>query len=339
MIARSPRLCFFAHYDPDDLVADHVLFYLAALREAGFVTVVASTSKLDAAQRARIGAWCAELVLRDNVGLDFGGWQDLYARHAPLGCDLLLLANDSVYGPLVDLGDFIDRLIATPADLYGIVGSLQGRAHAQSWFVLLRPSAYRAPAFVRLMIERAPSNWDKKAIIDRYEIGLTADLAAAGLAVHLSYDPATHGLLSHRHPFNGAHLLWEELIVTGVSPFLKIELLRDNPLEVEDIDRWPAVVGARRVELVPMIAADLRRRVRRIAVLRSSDRWRRFLSAPPTAWPRLRILLRRDHALTRSSRNASLRANAGAFAVAALTARVLRAPINLLRAKGGVDHA
>jgi hypothetical protein len=39
------------------------------------------------------------------------------------------------------------------------------------------------------------------------------------------------------------HFDWSRLVRTGTVPFIKVELLRDNPMGIPGIGRWPHVVA------------------------------------------------------------------------------------------------
>lgn len=330
VFASARRICFFAHYDADRAVADYVLHYLDALRNAGFVVAVASTATLDSASQGLLRAHCDALLMRHNVGLDFGGWQELHALLPDIDPDWLLLCNDSVYGPIHDLTGFIEKLTAPQADFYGIIGSIQGDRHAQSWFVLLRRSAVRSAPFRALMNERITAAMTKRAIIERFEVGLTADLERAGFVAHFAYDPDRDSAVQRQSPFNTAHVLWRQVIESGMCPFVKIELLRDNPMLIPDVSRWREVVGGRSPALVALIERDLARRPTRPA-LTPMERVQRTLHAPPSALNRLRPLLQADFRLSIGNHRIAAKANAVGFGLAAAIFRVVRAPINRLR--------
>lgn len=294
-IRRARRLCFFAHYHPHGIAAEHVLIYLRALAAAGFTVVVLSTATMAEEEQAKLRAACAMLVMRDNVGLDFGGWIEAFRRFSPITSEMLLFANDSVYAPVGDLGGFIDRLTATPADFYGVIESLEITPHLQSWFLLFRPSAYRSEAFRTLMKRRIMPEMSKREIIERFEVGMTGTLVADGLRYHAAYRPAANGLIAPRRHFNAAHLLWRGLIQRAAVPFLKIELLRDNPARVTDVDAWRRVVDARAPALGEAIARDLALRGRPTGA-GARRRWEDTLDEPnPALWPELQDYLRRDY--------------------------------------------
>lgn len=288
-IRLARRLCLFAHYHQDGIVAPHVVYYLNALRQAGFTTVVLSTAALDDEGCATLRETGAEVILRENRGMDFGGWIEACRRLFPIHAELLLLANDSVYGPLSDLSAFIDRLLAHDADFYGAVESQEIAPHLQSWFVLLRPKAYRSSAFITMMCTPMPNMADKLVLVTRYEVGLTQSLVEAGLHYHAAFSMSDRRGVSRLFPYNPAHLLWQEVIETGV-PFLKIELVRINPMRVNSIREWATIVNAIAPEFITMIQTDLARRGTRpqLGFLTAS-------SLQPIYWPEVRALVLSDY--------------------------------------------
>jgi hypothetical protein len=304
-IGAARRLCFFAHYHPRGIVADYVIFYLAALRDAGFTTVVLSTAELSAAEQDKLRGHCARLVMRANVGLDFGGWIEAFGRFAPIRAELLLLANDSVYGPIGDLAMFIDRLTATPADFYGAVESWEGTRHLQSWFLLLRPRAYRSAAFTGLMADPIPPSMPKLEIIQRYELQLLQALSAEGLTHASAWSPDRGGPIARALRYNPAQALWKTLVGRVGMPFIKVELLRDNPLHMGGVRNWRRFVRRRAPALVPMIEADLAlRNARRLPTIR--DRFGFSRAHPQPAYrPELQLLINADAAGQSPARSAA----------------------------------
>lgn len=289
-IRQARRLCFFAHYHPRGVVADYVLAYLAALERAGFTVVVLSTADLPDDEQAKLRAACALLVMRENVGLDFGGWIEAFRRFSPIAAELLLLANDSVYGPLSDLSAFIDRLTAVPADFYGAVESWENGRHLQSWFLLLRPAAYRSAAFTELMTRPIPADLPKIEIIRRYEMALMERMTAEGLRHHAAFSPAAGGMVAQEQQYNPSQLLWDTLVTRNRIPFVKIELLRDNPRHLAGLSRWRRLAGAS----LAMYEADLADRGAR-APIGWREAWDRSVESETVAyWPEVRRLIASD---------------------------------------------
>ncbi|MGK2912286.1 MAG: rhamnan synthesis F family protein [Sphingobium sp.] len=256
-IRSSERLCLFAHYNQDNIVAEYVFNYLASLKEAGFITVVTSTSKISDSDTIRLEKYCLRAITRENEGLDFGGWIALYTTFQPIQAHVLLLTNDSVYGPTSSLTNFMDRLWGgSNADFFGAVESFEGEPHLQSWFLALRPAAYSSTAFQRLMARPMLDLENKLEIVRHYEVGLTRALIEDGLRYEAAFSPANHGGIAQRYPYNPSHVLWKEMMEDGV-PFVKVDLLRRNPFRVPDLEKAYAWLQENNPEFLQSIKDDL----------------------------------------------------------------------------------
>ncbi|HET8995412.1 MAG TPA: rhamnan synthesis F family protein [Acetobacteraceae bacterium] len=251
----GPRIALVCHYDAGGRLRPDLLAYLRALRDAGFSVVLVSNSGTmhpDALQAGR--ALCAAVLVRRNLGLDFCAWRDamewLGLPHA--GTAQLLLANDSVYGPLRPLAPLLARIGDAPG-LWGMTDSVERGFHLQSYFLLAQADVIRSAAWQRFWRGVRPlrSKW---LMIGLYEVGLTQRLLRTGLGCHALFSGvAGDGKLFANPTLDG----WRILLDAGF-PFLKRELLRDNPTLVPDLAAWRTrvteIAGAR---AVAWIEADL----------------------------------------------------------------------------------
>lgn len=225
--------CLFAHYDRGGRVDEYVLRYLGEIKAANFAIVFISTATLSGADIERLGTDCVDVILRENRGLDFGSWSVGFAKHHAAINGRLLLANDSVYGPIGNLATALDRLTRAPADFYGMVESIEIAPHLQSWFLLFEPWVVRHDA-LKAVLGQQFFAMTKKQIIENGEIGVSRRLVDAGYRYHALHLTDRAGLAARFCSVNPMHMLWRELLFEEGIPFLKIELLRDNPTGVED---------------------------------------------------------------------------------------------------------
>jgi Rhamnan synthesis protein F len=287
----GPRVAVFCHFDRHGRIRDHTRAYIDALRNEGFAVVFVTNSReLAAADRTWVRGRVAHLVVRRNVGYDFAAWRDAMSV-----CDLpsadtrfLLVANDSVYGPLRPLGPIFQRINFDLADIWGATDSWQHNFHLQSFFVAFGPRALRHEAFASFWssVGNVRSKW---WAVSRCELNMSRAFIAAGLrckalwpytgmieilrqaAVQESAEkdeqvntPAARiGSLSYLDPFADAcrqntvrvlnaalrHVplnptadLWQVLIEQG-CPFIKRELLLDNPSQVPGVATWLSLIG------------------------------------------------------------------------------------------------
>ena len=297
----GPRVAVFVHYDHAGRVQDFVMNYVAALQAAGLsVVFVSNCPTLNEISIAKLQTICSAIVLRNNVGHDFGAMRDaLRVMGLPRdNTQSLLIANDSVFGPFQNIAPILDRVDFETADLWGATESWQHRYHLQSFFLVAGRRALESTAWrnfwrrVRLVQSRF---W----IVQRYEIGFTQAMLAGGMRcaalwpyedlkkmlppAHTDNDPQTimgtdpvnemrRGHLTRIRnnivaatPMNPTAEFWRQLLLAGF-PFVKRELLRNNPARIADLGDWRDVL--RTVSDVDMAPVDdqLRRELRDRAI-------------------------------------------------------------------------
>lgn len=249
------RAVILAHFDRDGVVDPHVRAALAAYRRVAERLVLVSTSVRRLP--ADLGGVVDTFIARPNEGYDFGSWRAGLDALDARAFDEVVCVNDSVYGPLWELGPVVaDRRVAD-ADFWGMVRSVQGprsrgrrgAPHLQSWFFAARRRLLDHPRWHTFWAGVVPLS-SKEAVIDRYEIGLSEMVAATGLRTAALFDAARAGplataeilphlslgdpLRSWRHlrkarrvPHNPSELTYRRLLAAGV-PYVKVGLLRTN---------------------------------------------------------------------------------------------------------------
>jgi lipopolysaccharide biosynthesis protein len=277
----GPKIVMFMHYDSRGQVRPMLLDYLREFIASGrSVVFITNAGRLNEQAAARLKEICAAVIIRRNHGYDFGAWRDaLDHLNLPLhDTEEIILANDSVFGPLAPLQGLLQKLTYETADIWGLTESWQTRYHLQSFFLAFGPAALRAEAFGKFWrkVRPVPS---KAYVVKTYEVGITQAMLKAGLrcAAVWTYeglisqckeelvedimalaaarlertDPVlvtrrAHALrirdsMARRVAMNPTSDLWRQLLLAGF-PFIKRELLRDNPTAVQDVGDWVAVV-------------------------------------------------------------------------------------------------
>jgi len=261
---RGRYLVLFAHYDSQGQVLGYVHEYLRQLRLLDADIVFVSTAdRIDEPDLARLRESCCRVIVRENTGYDFGSWKTgLLRGPAPEGYEALIITNDSVFGPVRDLGPVVGRMMREPCDFWGITDSEELFYHLQSYFVCFKPAAFRSPAFARFW-ERYPFTHHKRFAIWNGEVLLTQTLLKAGLAaravcpypdIRLSLEQRGTYMLSYLvlallrsylgWPLNSTHFFWDSLLLHNEMPFLKKELVLDNPMRLGNLGEIPQVLKA-----------------------------------------------------------------------------------------------
>lgn len=169
---RLARLVIYAHYDADARVKRYVTHALEALRRDCDRIVFVSTAPLAAHETDKVRPLCDTVILRENVGWDFGMWQRALEDVDRTAWDELVLMNSSVVGPLVPLAPIFERMQATECDFWGPTECATDAPHLQSYFLVFRERLLRSESFAAFWRSVLPYR-DKHQVIRSYEIGLT----------------------------------------------------------------------------------------------------------------------------------------------------------------------
>lgn len=258
--ASAKILVLLVHFDPDGVIDPHVKVALSTYRSAGFDVVLITIAPSEE-DRAWLDAASIGVIdrLENHDTRDFGAW---VAAVETLGHDMLdryrqvVFANDSAYFPVLDPGPFLEALVSHEEDLWGATDSLSGgRLHLQSYFIAMNRRAREAliPEMIRRSMHfSAPT---KMTLIQQFEIGLSQYAIGAGLSIGSfssveRIDEPARALsppdVRRLSPLvttitNQTHHFWRSSIEAGL-PFLKVELLRDNPAET-DVSGWEELVS------------------------------------------------------------------------------------------------
>jgi len=296
-VALGPKIVLFMHFDRHGRVGQQLLEYLREFAGSGRTVVfITNAGKLTEQAAAQLRTICAAIIIRRNRGYDFGAWADGIAHFKlPLAeTQELILANDSVFGPLRPIAGLLERLNYNQADVWGLTESWQYRYHLQSFFMAFGPAALRDPVFKKFWGEVRPVP-AKAFIIKAYEIGISQAMIKAGLRCEALWpyeeliklvdtrtlenlldieesdvaktDPVhstrkrqimrVRGAKAKRIALNPTADLWRQLLISGF-PFIKRELLRKNPANVEDIGDWLDVAREQVGADIEPILRDLR---------------------------------------------------------------------------------
>jgi hypothetical protein len=261
------RACLFALYDPDGLVDDYVVAYVAELARHADVFVLAD-GELAPGQLDRLSGSVAGSWVRAHGAHDFGSWsllaRELVGWDALATYDEVLLANDSCW-LLRPLDEVFARMDARECDFWGLQltarrfepepsqpQSVPLEQVKRSW---LPPTAYRYPELVhvgsyflalrrpvvadagfRRRLDAVVAQRDRANLVQKYETGTTQYLVGQG------YDFSTFVPdLRPNHPIYGPGVF--DLLAEGF-PLFKRRFLVANPYDTPDLADWQARILA-----------------------------------------------------------------------------------------------
>jgi glycosyltransferase involved in cell wall biosynthesis len=271
-------VCIFAHEQGGSHLDAETLHYLDALRQAGFDTVLCSTSpSFGPADLALLEARCHTVLTglphRGRFSLFRSGLRHLGPVAAAPG--LILFTHDGLYGPLGSLDDLVRFGDQRGLDVWSATDGFSGQYHLHSDFLLIRPYVLTHPAVQAFWDQLEPSangeelsareisayNHFSDALLRMGAFCSVSDVrrkVADSVREGLASAPAIRKAVLDRMAMPGdvRHDHWS-LIVEGFGvPFIVKDLLRSNPLGA-DIAGWEQTVSLRDPDAAHRIASDL----------------------------------------------------------------------------------
>lgn len=157
------------------------------------VIVVSNRTDLSKEDIEKLCSLCHSVLLRPNIGYDFGAYRDgvlwILDRYNPR---LLIIANDSVFRPMSSLALLLATIEnETKATVFGLSDSHEITYHFQSYWLGFNSPALALPALRRFW-RRMPYRSSKARVILGGETRLLSNLCTAGLAFHCFYPVAPH---------------------------------------------------------------------------------------------------------------------------------------------------
>lgn len=174
-------------FQPRGLAAS-IFHTLEHLRAKGLAPLVVSNAPLSDTDRLRLAEMAWRIIERPNFGYDFGGYRDGILHLIEIGAKPkeLFLLNDSIWFPLGEDSDLIDRARASQADLFGFALNdglrRKDHRHLQSYFVALKGRLLQDPRFKDFWRRLFLSN-DKDLAIRHGEIAMTRHVEQSGHSI------------------------------------------------------------------------------------------------------------------------------------------------------------
>ena len=106
------RICLFAGYDNKNIIHDYVVYYIKELSTVADVYYMAD-NEISKHEKAKITPYVKEAYGFNHKKYDFGSWQELIkiiGWEKISEYDELILANDSVFGPLYPIKELFEKI-------------------------------------------------------------------------------------------------------------------------------------------------------------------------------------------------------------------------------------
>jgi hypothetical protein len=181
------RLCIFVSFQPMGILPTTWKYLQHLKEELGYSVVLISNCPLQKNDISPLQNLCVEVIERDNIGYDFGAYKDGILRYMQkLGSsfddlETLLIANDSVIGPIYDMKPIHAQMQAEDCDFWGMNDFFEDRdisrintksiPHICSYFVCFKNHLLKTEVFKNLWQNMHYPNGRKLAIRTEKKLG------------------------------------------------------------------------------------------------------------------------------------------------------------------------
>ncbi len=162
------RICLFAGFNINGIIEDYVIYYLQELSKISDIYYLAD-NKIMPKEFEKITPYVKGAYGYKHGKYDFGSWQELINKiswEKIAEYDELILTNDSVFGPLYDLQEFIESIEKDKEwDLCGINTAYDFHTwHLSSYFLVFRKNGFLSETFKEHINSIEKENSVKKVI-------------------------------------------------------------------------------------------------------------------------------------------------------------------------------
>lgn len=253
MASEKKRICLFAGFDARAKVADYAIYYIKALSRISDVYYWGEFTA-DDSERAKLEPYCKGVYFQEHNKYDFGSWQELVkaiGREQIETYDEVILANDSCYGPLFDLGDLFEEMDRREVDFWGLSMAHLQHIHLQSYFMVLKKPVIKSDVFYDFLASVKPEK-NHRMICAQYEQRFTYILNKAGF----KFDALIPYVDRAHHPYYNV----EAAICDYNFPLIKIKFFSGEIRDQIPVKDWRQMISHYSDFPVSMIEADLERR-------------------------------------------------------------------------------
>ncbi len=250
------RLCIYHIFDRDGIVDDYVFYALDCFRRICSDIIVTVNGIIGDGYRKRLEDSGIRVLVRDNIGYDFGAWKDAivkYVLDSGDDYDELVLTNDSYFGPFGGWENVFDTMGSRGLDFWGMTKGtsynyedIRVPVHIQSYLVVIGSRMLHSGEFAAFWREH-PYAMSFMDCVARDEGQFARHFADLGFKwdVYCDTDAERTGLLSATYlfnsddmlPFYGLPLVKKKTFVRGYDEIRQFGLGEDIPKSLGYIRR------------------------------------------------------------------------------------------------------
>lgn len=175
-MSSTKRLFLFAGFDKNNIINSALVYYIKTLSIYGDV-VVCMDSECNDTEQAKLKTYTIHSIIGHHGEYDFGSYKRGFIW-AKTNLDLtkynyLYLVNDSVFGPIFPLKEYLIKMESLNLNAFGMVKMHKNNtSHIESWFIGMTPTVFLSEYFNTFLIN-VKKQMSKGAITLLYEKGFS----------------------------------------------------------------------------------------------------------------------------------------------------------------------
>lgn len=232
-------ICLYAGFNRKQRIEDYVVYYLKELSRFADIYYYAANeinnNELEKINNYVISAWGTY-----HKEYDFGSWKKIIFKigfNKLLEYDVLILANDSCFGPIYDIKLLFESMNGK-FDFWGITSNFGVFPHIQSYFLVIDKSIFKNQ-FFQNFFEHIEEQANKDEVCVSYEIGLSRLIMKNGFS---------WGTFISRDMTNKIDLYkditrFQNTLINNQVPFIKKKVFLDPNFAEEDTDITKSILN------------------------------------------------------------------------------------------------
>jgi hypothetical protein len=177
------NLCVFVSFQKNGIQPSTWKYIKHLKEELGYGIVLVSSCPLQKKDIPSLQDLCVEVIERDNIGYDFGGYKDGILRYLDKleFLETLLIANDSVIGPIYNMREMHNKMQNEDCDFWGLNDFYESRdifklntqsvPHVCSYFICFKKNIIVTETFKNYWEKLPYPNGRKTAIRNEMKLG------------------------------------------------------------------------------------------------------------------------------------------------------------------------
>lgn len=191
-----------------------------------FSIVFVSDCKIKNKDKKKIN-FVEKIISKEHSEMDFGSWKLGLEFLKNKNIENLLLVNDSIIGPFIDLKKIFDNMKNKKVDFWGITSAgTKSEFHIQSYFLFFNKNVFYSQCFKRFF-QKVTKLSSKSELVRLYEIGLTQMLIDKGFKCS--------SFLKNFKKDIHSNIKFLSFIEEGRLPFLKVKHFVSNPFRLKKV--------------------------------------------------------------------------------------------------------